>query len=76
MSTRIGKFGNESKAIDFDNLPDEAKRELSNFYEYLVYKYGEKKKKADSNDVITSIEELSWEMGEKLYKSRDELYER
>jgi len=61
--------------IDFENLPEEAIKELYNFYEYIIYKYG-RKKKVNLNEIMKNIDKLSWQMGEKLYKTRDELHER
>ncbi len=34
----------DKKTIDLEVLPDDAKRELIDFYEYLVRKYGKKKR--------------------------------
>jgi len=61
--------------IDFENLPEEAIKELYNFYEYIIYKYG-REKKVNLNEIMKNIDKLSWQMGEKLYKTRDELHER
>ena len=35
------------KTIDLDILPDDAKKELIDFYEYLVKKYGKNKKEKE-----------------------------
>ena len=62
--------------INFKNLSDEAIDELVHFYEYLIHKYKRKKKKLSETNILKDVEKMSWGMGEKLYKSRDELYER
>lgn len=63
------------KELDFEMLPKEARKELLDFYEFLLNKY-KKHLMKDINKVDKDIEELSWEMGQKLYSSREELYER
>ena len=63
------------KELDFEILPKEAKKELLDFYEFLVDKY-KKHLAKDTNKIDKELEELSWEMGQKLYSSREELYER
>ena len=62
--------------IDFKNLPNEAIDELYRFYEYLIHKYKRRKKKVQKENILNNVEKMSWDMGKKLYKSRDELYER
>jgi hypothetical protein len=61
--------------IDLKNLPSQAIEELQSFYEYLLYKY-KKNNSPHFPDVQTELHDLSWKMGEKLYKHRDDLYER
>jgi hypothetical protein len=63
------------KELDFEMLPKEARKELLDFYEFLLNKY-KKHLMKDINKVDKDVEELSWEMGQKLYSSREELYER
>jgi hypothetical protein len=63
------------KELDFEILPKEARKELLDFYEFLVDKY-KKHLVKDTNKIDKELEELSWEMGQKLYSSREELYER
>lgn len=63
------------KELDFEMLPKEARKELLDFYEFLVDKY-KKHLVKDTNKIDKELEELSWEMGQKLYSSREELYER
>ena len=63
------------KELDFELLPKEARKELLDFYEFLLNKY-KKHLMKDINKVDKDIEELSWEMGQKLYSTREELYER
>jgi hypothetical protein len=63
------------KELDFEMLPKEARKELLDFYEFLLNKY-KKHLMKDINKVDKDIEELSWEMGQKLYSTREELYER
>lgn len=63
------------KQLDFEMLPKEARKELLDFYEFLLNKY-KKHLIKDKNKVNKDVEELSWEMGQKLYSSREELYER
>ena len=48
---------------------------LLDFYEFLVDKY-KKHLVKDTNKIDKELEELSWEMGQKLYSSREEFYER
>ncbi len=62
--------------INFKNLPNEAIDELYRFYEYLIHKYKRRKKKVHKENILKDVEKMSWDMGKKLYKSRDELYER
>lgn len=62
--------------IDFKNLPNEAIDELYRFYEYLIHKYKRRKKKVHKENILKNVEKMRWDMGKKLYKSRDELYER
>ncbi|RLD52168.1 MAG: hypothetical protein DRJ05_17670 [Bacteroidetes bacterium] len=48
-----------SAFINLNSLTDEAKRELENFYEYLIFKYKRTKKKemdAHNNKNFTAIE--------------------
>lgn len=61
--------------INLENLPSQALKELKVFYEYLLYKY-KKNDSLNSNDTQKELDNLSWKMGEKLYKHRDDLYER
>lgn len=63
-------------AINFKNLPDDAINELIQFYDYLIHKYKRKKKKISETNILRNIDKMSWNMGKKLYKSREELYER
>ena len=63
------------KELDFEILPKEARKELLDFYEFLVDKY-KKHLVKDTNKIGKELEELSWEMGQKLYSSREEFYER
>lgn len=63
------------KELDFEILPKEARKELFDFYEFLVDKY-KKHLVKDTNKIDKDLEELSWKMGRKLYSSREELYER
>lgn len=63
------------KELDFEMLPKEARKELLDFYEFLVDKY-KKHLVKDTNKIDKELEELSWEMGQKLYGSREELYEK
>jgi hypothetical protein len=56
-------------------LPKEARKELLDFYEFLLNKY-KKHLMKDTDKIDKDVEELSWEMGQKLYSSREELYER
>ena len=63
------------KELDFEMLPKEARKKLLDFYEFLVDKY-KKHLMKDRDMVDKELEELSWEMGQKLCSSREELYER
>lgn len=61
--------------LDVEMLPKEARKELLDFYEFLLNKY-KKHLMKDTDKIDKDVEELSWEMGQKLYSSREELYER
>lgn len=61
--------------LDVEMLPKEARKELLDFYEFLLNKY-KKHLMKDTDKVDKEVEELSWGMGQKLYSSREELYER
>jgi len=63
-------------AINIKNLPDDAINELTQFYNYLIHKYKKKKKKISGTNILRDVDKMSWNMGKKLYKSREELYER
>ncbi len=76
MNTNAEKADGKREVYHFGGLPNEAKKELLKYYEFLLYKYREEKSGIFMNDIAQRIEKLSWEMGGKLYKSRDELYER
>ncbi len=41
--------------LDLDILPDEAKKEIKDFYEFLVKKYGIKFKQRDTKDIKSII---------------------
>jgi len=63
-------------AINFKNLPDDAINELTQFYNYLIHKYKKKKRKISGTNILRDVDKMSWDMGKKLYKSREELHER
>jgi len=65
-----------SEQLDLEKLPEEARKELLDFYEFLVNKHKKQTEKKNRNILDKEIEELSWEMGQKLYKNRGELHER
>ena len=62
--------------LNMDGLPEEAKKELIEHYNILKTKYKKNKKYSKIDEILKEIENLSWDMGEKLYKTREELYER
>ncbi|MBA4417874.1 MAG: hypothetical protein C0392_08190 [Syntrophus sp. (in: bacteria)] len=70
--TFVNKGGGK---IDLETLPEEARQELYIYYEFLRYKYNIDTDKAEVANIVKNIEDLSWEMGEKFYKTRAELYE-
>ncbi|MCL4457904.1 MAG: DUF2281 domain-containing protein [Nitrospirae bacterium] len=76
MPIKTQKANITNNVINFNKLPAEAKEELQHFYDFLVYKYRGKRKKIQRVSLGRTVEKLSWKMGERLFTSRDELYER
>ena len=63
------------KEINMDILPEEVKKELLDFYEYLVNKYGRKKLK-DRKAFFESVKAHSFKLPEAYKFNREELHER
>ncbi len=63
------------KEIDMDILPEEVKKHLIDFYEYLVNKYGKKKLK-DKKVFFESVKVHSFKLPEDYKFNREELHER
>ncbi len=76
MPVKTQKADITNNVINFNKLPAEAKEELQYFYNFLLYKYRGKRKKIQRVSLARAVEKLSWKMGERLFTSRDELYER
>ena len=66
------------ETLNLDLLPDEAKREIINHYNELLMKYSKKdySKSNKIEELASKIDKLSWNMGEKLYTSREDLHDR
>ena len=65
------------EVINLDNLPNEAKKELIEYYNLLKSKYYKKEELQPNkiSKISEEIDKLSWCMGEKLFTSREDLYE-
>ncbi len=63
----------DKKTIDLEVLPDDAKRELIDFYEYLVKKYG-KKKRVDK--LMEIFHKYKIELPKDYKFDREEIHER
>jgi hypothetical protein len=61
--------------LDLDILPDEAKREIKDFYEFLVRKHVTKKVK-DKKYFFKSVKLHSFKFPENYKFNREELHER
>ncbi len=67
------------ETLNLDLLPEEAKKQVIEYYNYLLAKTNEQLEKGNKSkpDVLSkTIDDLSWNMGEKLYNKREDLYER
>ena len=60
------------KTIDLDILPDDAKRELIDFYEYLVKKY----KKTENVELLEIYKRYNIKLPSDYKFNREELHER
>jgi len=67
------------KKIEVDVLPDNAKRELFDFYEYLVSKYGKSPKEVSpierKNKFLKSISRHSFKLPADYKFNREEIHE-
>ena len=65
------------ETLNLDLLPDEAKKELIEHYNLLKSKYFEKGELQPDkiSNISQEIDKLSWRTEEKLFKSREDLYE-
>ena len=63
------------KEIDINVLPEEVKKQLLDFYEYLVNKYGKKKLK-DKKEFFESVKVHSFKLPKDYKFNREELHER
>jgi phosphoribosylformylglycinamidine (FGAM) synthase PurS component len=62
--------------IDLTLLPGEARRELIDFYEFLLEKYGSRKEKNDMEDIKETLLINKVQIDTKNWKfSREEIYE-
>jgi len=79
----------QSVTIKIDRLPDEAKKEMADFYEYLLHKYSTKtdmdkalamKKtpcvQSDQKAFFKKIKEFSFDIPKDYHFDRDSLYDR
>jgi hypothetical protein len=73
MITHLKK---KQTVFDINTLPENAVTELMLFYEFLIHKYGKQESAMRTRNIPEAIEKLSWDMGGKLFRNRDELYER
>ncbi len=69
------------KELDMDILPEEVKKELLDFYEYLVTKYGKKQlklkgTKKDKKVFFESVRKHSFKLPGDYKFNREELHER
>jgi len=69
------------KEIDMNILPEEIKKELLDFYEYLITKYGEKQSELkvpikDKQVFFESVKRHSIKLPEDCRFDREELHER
>ena len=62
--------------IDVTLLPENARRELIDFYEFLLEKYGSRKEKNDMEDIKETLLINKVQIDTKNWKfSREEIYE-
>jgi len=79
----------QSVAIKIDRLPDGAKKEMADFYEYLLHKYSAKKDvdkasamrkisgvRSDQKKFFKKIEDFSFNIPKGYHFDRDSLYDR
>ena len=64
------------KEIDFSILPEEARRELIDFYEFLLEKYVRRRKNARKETFFSMIKKHSFTLPSTYRFNREELYER
>ena len=62
--------------IDLELLPEEAKRELLDFYEFLVEKYVKSKKSLKKEVFFESVRKHTFILPEKYNFNREEIHER
>jgi ribosomal protein S21 len=62
--------------IDLDVLPEEARKELKNFYNYLLVKYGREGKELRKRLFFESVRRHSFVLPEEYKFDREELHER
>ena len=70
-----------SAFIDLNSLTDEAKKELKNYYDYLVFKYRKKTKRkineeSKKDQFFRFVENHSYNLAENYKFNREELHER
>ena len=64
------------KEIDFSILPEEARRELIDFYEFLLEKYVRRRKNARKEAFFSIVEKHSFTLPPTYRFDREELYEK
>ena len=71
-------MGMQTKEIRLDNLPEAARKELYDFYEFLASKYGEKMVVAVSKKKLffKSVVKHSFKLPAGYKFNREEIYER
>lgn len=65
----------QAREIDMGILPEEVKKELIDFYEYLANKYGKKKLK-DKKAFFVSVKLHSFKLPEGYRFDREDMHER
>ena len=65
-----------TKEIDLLRLPEEARKELIDFYEFLLKKYDIRKKNIKKEKFFSVLEKYSFNLPSTYKFNREELYER
>jgi hypothetical protein len=68
--------GEKITGLDLEVLPEEARKELKNFYNYLLVKYGREGKELRKRLFFESVRRHSFVLPEEYKFDREELHER